>query len=479
VRPLDRLLSPFTTVRAGEGATALLLTLNVFLILTAYYVLKVLREPLILAGGGAEVKSYSAGAQALLLLVLVPLYGALAARLPRRRLINAVTLFFVVCLAGFYGLSGLQVPLGVPFFLWVGIFNLMIVSQFWAFANDVYTVDEGKRLFPVVAFGASSGAVFGSWLAGRLLGPLGLAPMFVVAGVLLVVATLITNAVDARERRRTEAEVPEPLTSGFLPAATPQLRAATGEYRVAGDAYRQASGSLQVVARGDARAPSAPPPVAPAAGAFGLVWSSRYLLAIGAMVLLLNWVNTTGEYLLGRTVSAAAADAVAHGASTSEEAFIGAFYARYFAGVNLLGLALQLFVVSRVLRGFGVRMSLLVLPTIALAGYAFMAFLPLLAAVRWAKTAENATDYSLQNTVRNVLFLPTTRQEKYAGKQVIDSFFVRFGDVLQAALVYVGTTLLAFGTRQFALVCLALVVVWMALAAVVGRRYERLVTVAP
>ena len=91
--------------------------------------------------------------------------------------------------------------------------------------------------------------------------------------------------------------------------------------------------------------------------------------------------------------------------------------------MNIAGLLLQLFVVSRVLKYLGVRVAILVLPLIALGGYLVAAFYPVLAIVRWVKTAENATDYSLQNTVRQVLFLPTTREQKYKAKQAIDTFF--------------------------------------------------------
>jgi AAA family ATP:ADP antiporter len=95
--------------------------------------------------------------------------------------------------------------------------------------------------------------------------------------------------------------------------------------------------------------------------------------------------------------------------------------------------------------------------------------------VRWVKTAENATDYSLQNTVRQVLFLPTTREQKYKAKQAIDTFFVRAGDVLSAVLVFAGTTLFALSTRQFALVNIVLVCAWLVLAVLIGREYRRLV----
>jgi len=441
-RPLDRFLRLFTDIRAGESGTALLLTLNVFLLLTAYYVIKPVREALILAGGGAEVKSYSAAGQALLLLGAVPLYALLAGKLPRRRLINTVTLFFMGCLGAFYLLAHAEIPLGIIFFLWVGVFNLMVIAQFWSFANDLYSTEEGKRLFPIVAFGASLGAVTGSLVTSALIGPLGVYQMMLVAAALLGAALVATNVVDARERRRAQA------TKATEDPSSP-------------DRPRPSADEGSIGKGGNA---------------FGLVFRNRYLLLIALLMLFLNWVNTTGEYILGRTVSDAAAHAVATGTSggLDERAYIGKFYSDFFSVVNVAGVLLQLFVVSRVLKYAGVRIAIMVLPLIALVGYGILAFLPILGVVRWAKTAENATDYSLQNTVRNVLFLPTTREEKYKAKQAIDSFFVRAGDVFSAGLVFVGTAVLHLGTKQFALVNLGLVAVWLALALMIGRAYNRI-----
>ena len=477
--PLDRFLRLFSDVRSGEGGTALLLALNVFILLTAYSTLKVLREPLILAvPGGAELKSYSSAGQAVVLVFLVPLYGLIAGRVPRRLLINVVTAFFVACLVVFWLLYRLRAPIGVPFYIWLGVFNLMIIAQFWSFANDLYTTDEGKRLFPVVALGGSVGALVGAFVTGVLIRPLGLEPLFLLAAALLVAAVAITNSVDVRERRRTEAAVPDPLTSGQLPAATAQIRSATGEFKVPDDEYRTASGQIKALSRKDLERLAATPagPAPSGAGAFGLVRQSPYLLLIALMMMVLNTVNTTGEYVLGRTLARIAQD-TAQRTGADPSAIIGLFYAGYQGTVNLLALGLQLFVVARVLRHLGVRAALLAMPVLAFAGYTMMAFVPILAAMRWAKIAENATDYSLQNTVRQALFLPTTREEKYAAKQAIDGFFVRMGDVLSAVIVFIGTGWLALQPRHFALTNLLLVVVWMALALAVGRRYERLAAV--
>src|SRR5690349_3965301 len=198
---LDRFLGIFADVRGGEGPTALLLMLNIFLLLAAYYLLKTIREPLILSvPGGAEVKSYSAAATAGLLMLLVPLYSALASRVSRVRLINGVTLFFIACLIAFFALNRAGVPIGVAFFIWVGIFNLMIIAQLWAFANDVYSVDQGKRLFAIVGVGASLGAIAGAFATGQLVKQWGPYPFLIGAAALLGICMLLTNLIDRRER---------------------------------------------------------------------------------------------------------------------------------------------------------------------------------------------------------------------------------------------------------------------------------------
>lgn len=436
--PLERFLNLFTEVRSGEALSALMLALNIYLILTAYYVLKPVREALILAGGGAEIKSYAAAGQAMLLLLAVPFYGWLASRVSRRLLINGVTLFFAACLLLFYFLAQIDTPLGVVFFLWVGIFNLMVPAQFWAFANDIYTPDEGERLFVIVAFGASLGAVSGSYLDHLLIQSLGVYQMMLVAAGILVFSLLITNFLQTSGRASHDS----------LPAKDKAPASANKEE----EPLKQG-------------------------GSFAMVFNNRYLLLIALLMLLLNWVNTTGEYILGRTVLENANQLLADNPDypLTKEQIIGEFYAGFFTVVNIAGLVLQLFVVSRILKFFGVRVALMILPLIALGGYIVAAFYPVLAYVRWVKTAENATDYSLQNTVRQVLFLPTTREQKYKAKQAIDTFFVRAGDVLSAVLVFAGTTWLALSTQGFAMVNILLVCFWLIIALLIGKHYRRLV----
>jgi AAA family ATP:ADP antiporter len=395
----------------------------------AYYVLKPVREALVLGEGSPELKSYLSAGQVAVLALVVPYYGRLVARFPRMRLINVVTLFFAACPVVFYLLATMHVRLGVIFFVWIGVFSLMVVAQFWSFANDIYTKDQGERLFAIVGFGASVGAVAGARIADHLIEPIGVYQLMLVGAFVLVAQLMLTNYVNHREGKKAK------------PAAAAPLAAANAK----------SSGS----------------------NAFALVFRTRYLLLMGLMLMLLNWVNTTGEYILGSIVK----DTVSHtlasgrGAGLTEEQLIGDFYSKYFTYVNALGLFLQLFVVSRVVKYLGVSRAVLFLPIISLGAYNVLIFFPTLTAVMTAKVAENSTDYSLNNTVRNILFLPCSYEEKFSGKQVIDSFFVRIGDLLSAALVFVGTVVFTLHPRQFAMVNAVIVIAWLMIAWQVGRHY--------
>ncbi len=428
------MLNLFTEVKSGEGLTAILLTLNVFLILAAYLIAKVVREPLILAGGGAELKSYSATGQGLLLMGAVPLYSMLVARFPRKQLINYVTLFFIACFVLFYLLARIGIPfLGVIFFLWVGIFSLMIIAQFWSFANDIYTPEEGKRLFVIVAFGASAGGVLGPLIAGRLIDVIGIYELLLVSAGILALSLIITNFVDSREREKAR-EV----------------------------AIIKAAKTEEKIEKGDA---------------FKVIFRNKYLLMIAFLLLFTNWVNTTGEYILGRGVTERVAQlTAAGGAGFSGSEYIAKFYADFYTIVGFAGLLLQLFLVSRIIKYLGIRFAIMMLPAIALGGYFLIALFPVLNIVRWPKICENATDYSLNNTVRHILFLPTTREEKYKAKVAIDSFFVRTGDVLSSLVVYVGTGWLALELSQFAMINMVLCLGWLFLAYAIGQRNVKLST---
>jgi AAA family ATP:ADP antiporter len=468
---LDRFLGLFAEVHHGEAANVILMFGNIFLILTAYYMLKVVREGLMIGGvelfglGGDEIKAYLPAVMTLLLLVVVPAYGALASAVSRVKLLNSTTLFVMATLVLFYlwgSASGVGTAIGLSFFVYLGIINVFLIAQFWSFANDIYTERQGKRLFAIIAIGQSLGAVLGPKIAAYFATDIFLL-LLISAGV-FAACMLLYNVVNRREES-TLAD-----TSG-------------GEVR-------------------ESEAPLAK------GGGFGLVFKTRYLLLIALMILVTNVVNTTGEYILSNAAltyseevvpsldaeqlkRADAAALTAPGAAANPDAakaaarntalrgarseVIGAFYGNFFFWVNLIGVLIQMFVVSRIFKYFGVRAALFVLPVIAFGSYAAFAVIGGLTVLRFAKTAENATDYSLQNTVKQALFLPTSREAKYKAKAAIDTFFVRFGDSASALIVAAGLHVLHFSPRTFALVNMGLVVMWIFLSIGIAKEHKKMV----
>jgi AAA family ATP:ADP antiporter len=425
---LERALSLFTDVRAGEGVSALLLATNVFYLLAFYSVLKIVRDALILSEAGAVAASYASAAMALVLFVFVPAYAAFASRVNRVWLISGVTLFFASHLLVFYALGSAGIRVGVAFYIWVGVFNMVAVAQFWSFANDLYSNERGKRLFPLVGVGASLGALAGSGLTTLLFKGTSAYSLMLLAAVGLVVPVALTILVHRREN-------------------------ASGRDEAAAEAEKPIGKS----------------------GGFELVLKNRYLLLIAMLVLVFNLVNTLGGFMLNTLYKTEAVSRIAAGAAAglTEAQIIGTMSGEVQTSVNLLAFVLQAFFVSRIFKYIGVRGALFILPAIAALGYTAIAVLPMFAVVRWTKIFENSTDYSIQNTTRHALFLPTSREAKYKAKQAIDSFFVRTGDLLQAVVVFAGVQL-AFTVRNFAMVNVVLVAVWFLIVLGIIREHRKL-----
>ncbi len=423
--PVDRLLRIVAPVRPGEGLSALLLLVNVFVIMSSYYILKVLREPMILLGGGAELKAYASAGQSVLLLFLVPAFGYLASRVNRIQLLTTVQIIFTVCLVAFYALAQGKAPIGLAFYLWLGIFNMMVVSNFWAFANDLYTPEQGKRIFPIVGLGGSFGAVLGAFLPGWLQNAFGVEPLFLVASAGLVLSTVLYRLVDARERHDQDPQ-------GLVKLLKPEAKHPVGRE-----------------------------------GGFRLVLSDRYLRLMAVMVVVFTITNTTGEYVVSKLVKEASATAANPGA------YIGAFYSNFYGIVNLVSAFLQGLVVSRVLGVVGIRRSLWIMPIIVVLGWSGFLAASTLVMLRFIKIAENSVDYSLHNTVRQALYLPTSRESKYKAKAAIDTFFVRIGDVIAGiGLVYLLTEVMKLDVTAFAVINVALAIVWFVLILRVGKLHD-------
>ena len=320
-------------------------------------------------------------------------------RLPVNKLVTWVNIGMIACIQFFFitGRAGLSF-VGFAFYVFVGIFSLTLIAQFWSFANDIYRKPEGDRLFPIIAVGATAGAPLGAALAARLFAR-GVSPwlMMEIASALLALHTAMYAWVHRRSSSGSRQETKKESGNGFM-----------------------------------------------------MVLQSPYLRLIALLLVVQNLINTVGEYILANLVTAQADTIAAATPGFNKGAYIGEFYGDYFLGVNILSVLIQMFVVSRIAKKLGLGGVLMALPVVALGAYGMVLSGVGIAMLRWMKTAENSADYSVMNTGKQMVWLPTTHQEKYAGKQAVDTFFVRFGDVLAAGVVFLGTQVLTFSTQEFA-----------------------------
>jgi AAA family ATP:ADP antiporter len=339
----------------------------------------------------------------------------------------------------FLNLGGMPIkPMGIIFFIWIGVFNYFVVAQFWGFANDLYSSDVGKRVFPLIALGATSGAVVGTrmkWLRD-LMGESWEYKLMLISGVILLICIGLAILIHKREVRRSKEETEKGLSEA------------------------------------EARARIQEQPLK-AGGGFRLVFKSRYLLYIALMIGILNFVNATGEYIISDVQTKASLEAVQTVGADMQKSIHSAFMDYQFL-TNIIALIVQLFFVSRIFRWVGVSGALLFLPLIALGGYAMISFGAVLVLVRWVKAFENGTDYSLQSTTKAALFLITPREEKYKAKVAIDTFFVRGGDTVSALSVLVGTQILSVAIEKYAIINVVSVGIWLAICFLIMREYRKL-----
>lgn len=254
--PLDRFLNRFTRLRPGEGRGVAAFFTYALLMMISYYILKTIREPLLLTGSSAEMKSYAYAVTALILLFLVPLYGLAFRHTRKQQLTRYVTVFFLINLAVFYLLGRSGVDIGFAYFVWVGIFNVLITAQFWAHAADSYNVKSGKRLFPLIMIGATLGGLIAPWMSGALFPTLGPWLLLLLAMALLALTVPCV---------------------GWTRACVPP-----GSRTQHTEDYDKPDGGVL--------------------GGITLVLTDRYMFLLAMLIVLLNWVNTTGEYILAELV---------------------------------------------------------------------------------------------------------------------------------------------------------------------------------
>ncbi len=380
-----------------------------FCLLASYYILRPLRDEMGVAGGVRNLQ-WLFTATFLVMLAAVPVFGALVARLPRRRFIPLVYHFFVANLAVFWLLLTLDVErqmVARVFFVWISVFVLFAVSVFWSFMADVFASDQAKRLYGFIAAGGSAGALAGPALTIGLAGPLGTTNLLLVAGLFLEVAVLCALRLEGKNELSIEKS---PLGGGAFDGLLMVLR-------------------------------------------------SPYIAGITLWVSLLSIAATFLYFEQARIVAA----------YSDDPAVRTRIFAAVDLAVGLLTLAVQFLATGRLIARFGVGAALALLPLVFAAGFAVLAVSPVLAVVIAFTALQRTANFAISNPAREVLFTVVARDEKYKAKNVIDIVAVRGADAVGGWLV---TALRSLGVSA-ALVAIALAGACFAISVALGRAQER------
>jgi AAA family ATP:ADP antiporter len=415
-------LTRFFAVRPHEVAVVAWCWLGIFCVLSSYYIMRPIRDQAGVAGGVHNLQWLFTGTLVAMLLLNLP-FAYLVKRLPRHRFIAITYHFFVANIllfaTLFHGADAAQtVWVGRIFFIWASAFNLFVVSMFWQLNVDVFSPEQGKRLFGLIAAGATLGAIVGSGVTAVLARHV--PPMVLLLGA----AGLLEVAVFSAGR-----------LSRLSASLARQPRDEAAEAPIGGGVF---AGITHVV-------------------------RSPYLFNVGGFLLLFSVTSTFLYFQQAAIVSGAFRDRAAQ----------TAFFATVDLFVNLLALVVQLFLTSRVVVLLGVALTLGVLPALTMVGFGAIALVPTVMAVAMFQVLRRAADYAIARPTRELLYTVASREDRYKAKSFIDTVVYRTGDQLGAWSVAL-LRAVGLGWAQVSFVAIPLAALWLVNALWLGRRQERL-----
>ncbi len=434
-----RMLQRLVAVRPEEVRAVFWCWLYIFALFSSYYIMRPIREQMGVAGGVNNLPWLFTGTLAGMLLLNLP-FAYLVKKLPRSRFIPLTYRFFAANIVLFALALHLASPdqtiwIGRIFFIWISVYNLFVVSVFWQVNVDLFSPEQGKRLFGFIAVGATAGGIVGSSITASLAHYV--SPTFLLIGAVI----LLEVAVFAASR---------------LLRLSPDLhhdraaRAAESAPRSAGQGHHDKTGNA------DER------PVG--GGVFAGIlhaFRSPYLASVGAFLLLYAVTSTFVYYLQADIVSQSFKDRDAQ----------TAFFASIELGVSALALIVQLFLSGRVIALLGVSLALTLLPALTMAGFAALALTPSLAAIAVFQVMRRAADYAITRPAREVLYTVVSREDRYKAKGFIDTVVYRVGDQLG---IWTSPWLSEIGARAVPLVAMAFTAGWLGVALWLGRRQRAL-----
>jgi AAA family ATP:ADP antiporter len=416
-----RLLRRAIDLRPDEVRALAWSWLYIFSVLSAYYIIRPIRDDMGVASGVETLPWLFTGTLLGMMLVNPP-FAALVARLPRVRFISFAYRFFMANLLLFFLLLKVATPaqniwVGRIFFIWTSVFNLFVVSVFWALMVDVFDAEQGKRLFGVISAGATLGSILGSSLTATLARHVGATYLLLGSAFLLEIAVLsvrrlshLSEALRLRPAARSEeAPIGGNVLSGFTHA-----------------------------------------------------FRSRYLLNISVYMLLYSITSTFLYFEQAAIVNRSFADRAAR----------TAFFAQVDLLVNVLTLGVQLFLTDRLLRGLGVALTLTLLPALSMLGFVTLGLAPTVAVIVMFQVLRRTGNFAVARPTREVLFTVIPREDKYKAKSFIDTVIYRSGDQV-GAWSYALLSGLGFGLTGIALAAVPLSAGWLLNSFWLGREQER------
>lgn len=409
------LLRKTVDVRPNETRALLLGFAFHFLILTGYYIMRPIRDS-IAAGSRLEALPWMFTATLVAMLLANAAFAAIVARLSRRKFIPLAYGFFIANLALFFLLMktcppAQQVWIGRALYVWVSVFNLFNTAIFWAFMTDLFTVEQGKRLFGFIAVGGSLGAIAGAYLTKLYVRDLGPANLLAISAVMFAVAGALVQF----------------FPRGFV------------EQETAREAEKPIGGSIW--------------------SGLTHIGRSPYLMGLAASILLYT-ITSTWAYFQQSDLARAVL-------KSSDERTV--FLANLEIWVNSLTVLVQIFLTGRLLKWFGVGFTLVALPVVSLVGFTAMGLAPSLGLLAVFQVARRAAAYALMRPSREILFTVLRREDKYKVKSVTDTLGYRTGDQL-GAWSYGGMHALGLGLSSISFVALPVVVAWCGLSIWLGRK---------
>jgi ATP:ADP antiporter, AAA family len=421
-RPFARILRRLIDVKPEELPALGWCWLYISSVLASYYILRPIRDQMGVAGGVNNLQWLFTGTLVVMIVLNIP-YSALVKMLPRRQFIPLTYRFFAVTILAFGAALHFATPeatvwIGRFFFIWTSVFNLFVVSIFWAMVVDIFTSEQGKRLFGFIAAGATIGAIVGSAVTASLATTVSHPVLLLGAALLLEVSIWCVRRLSRVSVKLSERPHPE-----------------RGEVPIGGTVFAGLMKTLR----------------------------SPYLLNIGVFLLLYAVTSTLLYFDQASIVSRSFSD---RGAQT-------AFFASIDLAVNVLTLVTQIFLTGRIVCWLGVGMALALLPAMTMLGFGLLAVVPTLVVIVGFQVLRRASNFALTRPAREVLFTVVAREDRYKAKAFIDTAVYRTGDQV-GAWSYALIGALGFGVTQAAAVAVILSAAWLANSLWLGKRQDAL-----